>query len=162
MSAPQPDRLQAAAFLRFLDPAATEWEFRTFDDDDRKAPRPVRVLYGSLNKHWPALLDLSNRGAGIFVTVNQTDGRGRDADSIVRVRALFADLDGAPLANVWNVPLDPGWVSRTSPGRFHVYWKVEGIARHEFRDLQKRIIVLHSDRGLGLDEELQSKGTTAG
>jgi putative DNA primase/helicase len=66
--------------------------------------------------------------------------KGRKAGDIVRVRALFADLDGAPLSNVWNVPLDAGWVTRTSAGRYHVYWRVADIATAEFTPLQKEII----------------------
>jgi RepB DNA-primase from phage plasmid len=100
------------------------------------------VLHGSLDSLWDALTSLSQRGAGIFVTINETDFLGRKASDTVRVRALFADLDGAPLADAWNVPLTPGWVSRTSPARYHIYWKVEGIERSEFRDLQKRISAL--------------------
>jgi putative DNA primase/helicase len=65
---------------------------------------------------------------------------GRKAGDIVRVRALFADLDGAPLANVWDVRLDLGWITRTSAGRYHVYWRVAGIATAEFTPLQKEII----------------------
>ena len=39
-------------------------------------------------------------GAGIFVTVNETDGTGRTAANIVRARAVFVDLDGSPLEPV--------------------------------------------------------------
>jgi hypothetical protein len=37
---------------------------------------------------------LNAGGAGVYVTVNQTNGKGRKATDIVRVRALFVDLDG--------------------------------------------------------------------
>jgi len=46
-------------------------------------------------------LDPSNeQGAGIFITVNATDFKGRSADNINRIRSVFADLDGAPLEPV--------------------------------------------------------------
>jgi hypothetical protein len=41
---------------------------------------------------------------------------------------------------VWNVPLDAGWVTRTSAGRYHVYWRVADIATAKFTPLQKEII----------------------
>ncbi len=142
-SSPLPNKEQALAFLRFLDPEATKFTYQIFDDNaDRKSPSLVRVLHGSLAEHWDSLVALSLAGAGIFVTINKTDLRGRKASNIVRVRALFVDLDGAQLSNLWNVPLDLGWVTRTSVGRFHAYWRVDGIALREFRDLQKIIIAL--------------------
>jgi hypothetical protein len=140
MNAPNPDRGQAAAFLRFLDPEATGFTFQTFDDSPHKRPSLAHVLHGSLDILWNDLAGLSQNGAGIFVCVNETNLMGRKAGDIVRVRALFADLDGAPLANVWDVRLDLGWVTRTSAGRYHVYWRVAGIATAEFTPLQKEII----------------------
>jgi RepB DNA-primase from phage plasmid len=136
------DRNQAEAFLKVIDPEAAGFTFQTFDDSPHKRPELARVFHASIDGAWDDLCRLSQRGAGIFVCVNETNFRGRTADDITRVRALFADLDGAHLENTWNVPLAPGWISRTSPGRFHAYWKVHGIELHEFRDLQKRIIAL--------------------
>lgn len=82
----------------FLDSDATFFTFQTFDDDsDRKDPKLVQVLNGTLEKHLPTLAELNRKGAGIFVTINETDGEGRKAENIVRVRHLFVDLDGAPL-----------------------------------------------------------------
>jgi hypothetical protein len=77
----------------------------------------VSVLHDSLDSLWGVLTSLSQKGAGIFACVNETNFQGRKAGDIVRVRALFADLDGAPLANAWDVPLTPGWITRTSEGR---------------------------------------------
>jgi hypothetical protein len=65
---------------------------------------------------------------------------GRKAGDIVRVRAPFADLDGAPLANVWDVRLELGWVTRTSDTPIHVITARAGIATAEFTPLQKEII----------------------
>lgn len=63
---------------------------------------------------------LNKSGAGVYLTVNETDGKGRSAENIVKVRACFADLDGAPLHPVWNY--DPSLVVETSPEKYHVYW----------------------------------------
>jgi hypothetical protein len=65
-----------------------------------KAPLPspfVRILHGTLAQHWNVLAQLNAQGAGVYVTVNQTNLRGRKTENIVRVRCLFLDLDGAPL-----------------------------------------------------------------
>jgi DNA primase RepB-like protein len=142
MSPEQFDREQAGAFLRFLDPEASRFTFQIYDDGSAKRPEMAAWFHGSLDALWGELCRLSRAGAGIFVTINETDFKGRKAGNIIRIRALFADLDGAPLANAWNVPVRLGWISKTSPGRFHAYWRVTGIELDEFKPLQKRIIEL--------------------
>ena len=59
---------------------------------------------------------LNNGGAGIFVTINETNGRGRKGIDIVRVRALHTDLDGAPLGPVLAY-VYPSWASRAKLSR---------------------------------------------
>ena len=72
-----PDVDEAARFLTALDPDATAFTFQTFDDEqERKDTKLVRVLHGTLTQHAKTLLSLNARGAGIFVTVNETDGTG--------------------------------------------------------------------------------------
>ena len=94
------DKKQAIAFLKVIDPGATRFSFQTFDDSPGKHPDRVRLLHGTLDELWAGLCRLSLYGAGVFVTINETDLSGRKARNIVRVRALFADLDGAPLTNL--------------------------------------------------------------
>src|SRR5262249_23498824 len=65
-------------------------------------------------------------GAGIFVCVNETDGNGRERTNVIRVRAVFTDLDGAPLDPVIaQTVLQPHIVTETSPERWHAYWRVD-------------------------------------
>ena len=149
MSPEQFDREQAAVFLRFLDPEASRFTFQSCDDNEAKRPGLGRVFHGSLSDVWGELRRLSRHGAGVFVCINETDFKGRKANNIVRVRALFADLDGAPLTNAWNVPLGLGWVTRTSGRRYHLFWRVAEIALAEFTPLQKEIIArTHGDRAI--------------
>lgn len=88
---------------RFLDLIA-EGEavtFQTVDDDaGRKSPALVNVLHGFLDSHAARLKVFNDRGAGIFWTVAYTDGGGRKAENVTSVRAIFLDLDGAPLQPV--------------------------------------------------------------
>src|SRR5262245_34977334 len=90
------DRDMAERFLRALDPEATRFTFQTFDDNkDRKDKSVARVLHGTLAEHWGTLVKLNEQGAGIFVTINRTDLKGRTAENITGIRAVFVDLDGA-------------------------------------------------------------------
>src|SRR5258705_2226780 len=93
----------ASRFLRALDPKAVHFTFQTFDDnDDRKSDKLGKKSHGTLQKCWAELVGLSKRGAGVFVTINETNLQGREASDIIRVRALFVDLDGASLNAILN------------------------------------------------------------
>lgn len=99
---------------RFLALFSGQQTFQTFADrkDD---PTLARIEY-SLE----ALPALNDRGAGIFLMVNEGDGQGRSNENVIRVRAYFADFDGADVPGTW--PLAPSILVESSPGKFHAYW----------------------------------------
>jgi putative DNA primase/helicase len=112
---------EATRFVKLLDPTATKFEFRTFDDNhDRDDKELLKTFYGTLAEHAAELQRLNRKGAGIFVIINETDGKGRKAENIIRIRAVFADLDGAPLAPVMATKCPPHILVKSSPGKFHV------------------------------------------
>lgn len=128
---PSVDLGEAGRFLTLLDEAAEGFTFQTFGDDKtRKAGNLAGILHGSLEDHGPALARLNDAGAGVFVTVNETDGTGRKAANITRARAVFADFDGAPLPDAW--PLEPHAIIESSPGRWHAYWITDGLPLADF------------------------------
>jgi hypothetical protein len=130
-------------FLAALDPAAERWTFQTFDDNrERKDKKLVRVLHGTLAEHWERLSQLNEAGAGIFVTVNETDGKGRKKENIKKVRAVFSDLDGAPLEPVLADGRPPHIVIESSQGRWHTYWRVADFPLDQFTGAQKALIEL--------------------
>src|SRR5262245_60822982 len=114
------DRTEAMRFLKLLDPAGERFTFQTFaDNKDRKDdPRLVQVLHGTLAQHFNRLCELNKAGAGIFVTINQTNLRGRAATDIVAVRAQYTDADGTPRPQEW---LDATIEIESSPGCWHTY-----------------------------------------
>ena len=96
---------QARQFLTRLDPEATTFTLQTFDDTPAKRRQLARVVHGDFDRLADTLAGLQQWRAGIFVTINATDGKGRQAHNIERVRAVFVDLDGAPLAPVLEAHL---------------------------------------------------------
>ena len=137
----KPNLAEAAHFLKLLDPEATEFTFQTFDDNaDRDDKSLVRVLHGSLEQLAARLSRLNAKGAGIFITINETDLKGRKAENIKKVRAVFSDLDGAPLEPVKKAKLKPHIIVESSPERWHPYWRAEGIRLEDFGAIQKAII----------------------
>ena len=135
-----PDFEEAQKFLNLLDNNATFWTFQTFDDDaDRKSKELARVLHGALSDHFDTLTQLQESGAGVFVTINETDGKGRSKENIIRVRAHYVDLDGADLKPVRDW-LEPDIICETSPRRWHAYWLVRDTPLEEFSAVQQRLI----------------------
>lgn len=113
--------------------------FQTFDETSAGRRDLTRILHGSLAQHAEVLAELNSQGASINFMVNQGDGRGRAAGNVIAVRALFVDLDGAPLEPVLAASLQPHAIVRSSPGKYHAYWLVEGVGLHEFKPLQRAI-----------------------
>lgn len=114
------DTTEAGQFLELLadgEPVT----FQTFDDSKVKRRAFNKVLHGSLDKHTHTLESLNERGAGVFVMVNAGDLKGRKTQNVQRVRAVFVDLDGSPLAPVKEGPLVPHVLVESSPGRYHAY-----------------------------------------
>lgn len=138
----------AKRYLAAIAPGETRFTFQTFadakdaTDDDRK--RLARVRHGTLDQHWKALERLNEEGAGIFVTVNETDLRGRTNANIVRIRCVFIDLDGAPLPRNAAVPLAAHVGVCTSPGRYHLYWRVKDVPLDAFKPIQQALAARYS------------------
>ena len=142
MSAPYLDLGQAVRFLTILAPNEPV-TFQTFSDkDELKVKRlgkkdydpNAKIMHGTLVDHRTVLERLNQRGAGVYVMVNAGDGKGRTAKNVRRIRALFIDTDGAPYPA--DLPLEPHLVVQSSPGRWHLYWLVDGVLLDSFSTLQ--------------------------
>jgi hypothetical protein len=129
----------AARFLSLLDESAERFTFQTFDDTAAKRGELACVLHGTLAEHHTALAALNARGAGVFVTINETDLHGRQAANVTHVRAGFADTDGAPLAPIMECGLEPSFVVESSPGKWHAYWLTDDLSLDQFAAVQKGI-----------------------
>lgn len=112
--------------------------FQTFADNG-DGRHLARILHGTLAEHAPTLQKLNQAGAGVFLMVNAGDGQGRKTANVVRVRALFADLDGAPLEPILAAKPTPHLIVESSPGRFHAYWLVTDCPPDRFTALQAAI-----------------------
>ena len=136
ISAPQTDLAAAQHFLNWLDPTTSEFCFRTFDDK-KKNGRLAKNFTGTLTQYLSVFGDKNKAGAGVFVIINQG---GHKDENINRIRYVFADTDGAPLAPLTDA-LKPHMVIESSPRRYHVYWRVNDCAPEEFQAIQQAIAV---------------------
>jgi hypothetical protein len=154
-AAPPNSGPMAGLHLRLLAPGVYRFTFQSYTDCREKRDEykmrgkrdPLaRILHGTLAQHWGELTTLSTAGAGIYVTINETDFHGRAAANIVCVRAYFSDLDGAPLDNLLRFTLRPHFVVHTSDKRFHPYFLIGGASLGQFKTTQQKLAkVLEGD-----------------
>ena len=119
--------------------------FQLFDDSDKKRKNMAKIFH--VKKDIPAkyilrLEELNEKKAGVYLCINETNGNGRTASDVIRVRSVFADLDGSPLEPVWEY--DPSMVVESSQDRFHAYWFVGDdeqscVPLESFKTLQEGI-----------------------
>ncbi|MCY3019568.1 MAG: DNA-primase RepB domain-containing protein [Planctomycetota bacterium] len=116
--------------------------FQSFDDTSAKRPHLVRVLHTRrFGDVAPALARLNAAGAGIFLTVNETNGQGRTAENIVRVRALFVDADSVPRPAHWHA--EPDFIVWRDKLHWHGYWLVADLPLNGFGAAQRRLAKLY-------------------
>lgn len=116
--------------------------FQTFHDKAEKLRHLVATHHGSLEEHKERLVRLNKKDAGIFFTVNETEGTGRKAENIIKVRALYADFDNADPNRSFEYELPPSAIIESSPGKHHLYWLVDDFPLEEFTEYQSKLISL--------------------
>lgn len=134
------DQSAALDYLRHLtgqdDPVVC---VQCFDDTPAKRPALAWNRTGRLSWLMTPLLASNQDRAGVFVTVNQTDGKGRKVENVTGLRALFVDCDGTrELPTEW--PLHPSLIVQRGPRHWHAYWLlVDGEALDRFTHAQKQL-----------------------
>jgi len=95
-------------------------------------------MQGTLDKCAKELTLLNQIGAGVFITVNKTDGSGkRKAENITDVRALFVDSDTGDLP---PLELPPSIIVQSRNGQ-HGYWLLpSGEPLDSFTSAQKALV----------------------
>lgn len=124
-------------------PSSTNLHWQTFDDAHRPGePGHQKYLtssfYGSYEEFSPRLKELNRRGAGIFITVNESDGTGRKIENITRIRAVWAEFDGVQVDHQ-NLVLPPSMVVQSCHGA-HIYWVLKGaVTKEQCREAVKAL-----------------------
>jgi hypothetical protein len=96
--------------------------------DDTKTDKSLaRGFHGRLGDVLPRLTAAQRKGCGVYIAVNKTDGRGRRKENMQEARALFLDLDGAPLPESWPVKPDLTVHSSSHNGvdKYQCWWLIE-------------------------------------
>ena len=127
----------AISFLRILDPnPSARFGIETYTDvpkgENKPKPDPAGRQFNDLSIDeveglLPKLESINELGAGVFVAVNEFDGRRRK-DNLSRVRGVHADLDGVDdqtLAKIRDILPPTIEVQTSGPHNRHFYWLLE-------------------------------------
>jgi len=153
---PTSDIERAREFLQQLDPDTDVFTFQTFSDSAEKrksyTKNPItnaiidplaRTFHGTIDQHFATLADMSRKGAGVFVTINKTDFKGRKSENIVGARAYFVDSDEVPWIDGERLfsalGKEPHIVVSTSGDKWHAYWCIDDIPLESWLETQKKL-----------------------
>ena len=129
---------QARTFLSVLSSHddGLVFAFQTFSD--KGGSDLNRTFYGTFEDNAQRLIEMNEKGAGVFVCVNRTNGNGVRGKDVDRIRSFFIDDDSNHLA-VSDFPLEPSIVVRSKAGS-HVYWLLKnGVHKDTFAPAQKAL-----------------------
>lgn len=146
-------RQHLAALTGDPDGPATFQTVHDVSDGETKNPELAHVVHGKLSVHMRPNNTLAKkhaRGAAIYVTNNQTDGKGRCLENIVAARGVHADLDhGLP-----DLPLPPSILTQTSPAtetsppHYQAVWLSDDLDRVTAKAINRSIVArLGADPG---------------
>lgn len=131
--------------------ALTQWFIQTLTGDvntvmdwrcihDQRKDLPAHNFRGTLDFIAPTLNDYNARGYGIFCTINALKPPAdpterRTLDHVEFIRAHMVDLDDpiTARANYDRAVADgANFAVQTSPGKFHLYWRVQPYVGNDF------------------------------
>lgn len=138
---PKIDLNEAQKFLNALGTSPDEnFVFQTFDDQG-KDKSLAKIFCGTFEDCAEELIQMNQKGAGVFVTVNITRSASRAASNVVGLRALFVDKDDGNLPE--RLELEPSIIVQSKNGQ-HAYWLLvedENIKlfKHSQQELAKKL-----------------------
>lgn len=122
--------------------------FRFFADH----PKARLPFVGNLNleynseKYLSTVKKMQDSGAGVYFSVNKTDGKGAKAENIVAVRSYYVDIDGLSdkteaLERLITARLTPSAIVETKNG-VHAYWyaREQGVNFGMYKRVQSGLV----------------------
>lgn len=107
---------------------------------DKDKAKPAHNYRGTLAEMWSTLCKYNADGYGIFCNINALDGVARNLENVQHIRAHIIDLDRVTAAQDFERASAAGasFVVQSSPGKYHVYFRVAPYVGNDFYTLQQR------------------------
>ena len=158
------DRRAVAEHLAFLAPKAETFAFASYTekpwlgkDPECDVKERLKTDAGEVNQPLADVADkldgYQNRRAAVYVAVNamRDDATSSTKEDIERVRVLYLDLDdpACDIEAIKACSLPVHRIVESSPGKYHVYWRVDGLTVAEVEGYA-RFLVKHyfADKGV--------------
>lgn len=121
-AAPLPE--DALAYLHAIRPHAHRdlWQLIS---ERQGVDRPGEQLLIPRGRAAAYLRTRNELGMGVYVALSDFETPRRLIENVTHVHHIWIDLDGAPLPPSW--PLEPHAIVNTSPGKYQVVWRVQGL-----------------------------------
>jgi hypothetical protein len=144
----RPDIEQAYLYTTLVMRGLPDADFRLIWPKERKADLEddsMPAFKRRLPVEHVELLHRNNAaGYGVFMTPQETDGRGVKNSNVVRILTIVADLDlKKTKAKKPAFPLAPSFEVESSPGNFNVYWLVDPdgpVSFEQHADIMARLV----------------------
>ncbi len=102
------------------------------------------------------------------MTINTVEGNRRRSSNVTSVNALFIDYDKGDWSTddldlfLAKFGVKPHLVVETSPGNYHVYWRVKGVPLQQFKPIQQRLARMFNadEKVCDLPRVMRMPGTT--
>jgi hypothetical protein len=108
---------------------------------DKDRDQKPHQFYGPPASWWEDVSKLNDQGYGVFVYVNELDGKGFKNENVTSVRAVFVDKDNGPF-DMKDLPVKPTLMVHSGHGD-HAYWVIENEAQgnglEHFEEMQLRM-----------------------
>jgi putative DNA primase/helicase len=121
-------------------------QFQTFSSERGNSDGETTV--GVWNTEMAAKLVKANlHGLNVSLVINRIDGSRRCKEAVSAVHAVWVDIDEPTekmsrddlFATLLSLRVQPHLIVESSPGRFHVYWRVSDCTVAQFRVVQKAL-----------------------
>jgi hypothetical protein len=103
-------------------------------------PKPGTYRIGTFDKYEAWLEHYNNLGCGVYIMVNKGDNKGRRANNVTKVRALFAEDDNGQQLEYSTLP--PNLVIQSKKGE-HCYWLLDDNQSISDFSLSQQTLISH-------------------
>lgn len=97
----------------------------------------AKTVFGLLKEHDNELMELNAKGMHVAMAINAMQGE-RTSTAATKVHAIFVDDDSgsAELSTYLSLSSPPHLIVKSSPGKLHAYWLVDGCETARFGSAQ--------------------------
>ena len=114
---------------------------------DQRKDLPAHNYRGTIDEISQTLIEYNGNGYGVFCTVNALDGAGRELSNVQYIRAHMVDIDNTLTAQASYeraVAAGASFAVQSSPGKYHIYWRMQPYTGNDFfTAIQRKLVQLY-------------------